>query len=211
MPCGVTKTVSGKTVTCDNAGTSSHTGPHSGLMTVYGFSNIRTWWFAGALTPVAYKPLLPGYRARSSTGWYTEIPGGTAPPPPPALVAAGMNLASNYTPPNGNWAQVPNFTARSGFTGVTIENHQLKINADGRVRVHIKGNLSVSGFGYTVSKRLTKNGVTVQDWNDVVTEHTAVLDVAEGDLLGYWLGYSGFVSSCTLNAGTGTYLYTELV
>lgn len=211
MACGVTKTVGGQTVTCDNSGTSSHTGPHSGLMTIYGFTGIRTWWYASALTPVAYKPLLPGYRARSATGWYTTIPGGTPPTAPPSLVAAGMNLASNYSPANGNWAQVPNWSARSGFTGVTIENNQLKMNGDGRVRVHIKGNLSASGFGYTVSKRLTKNGVTVQDWSDVATEHTVDIDVLEGDLLGYWLSYSGFVSACTLNAGTGTFLYTELI
>jgi len=210
MPCGVTKQFGSQTVVCDNAGTSTHSGPHSGVTSLFGFTGIRVWWLGTQLTPVAYKPLLRNYKVRSATGWVSTI-GSTAPPPPPALAAAGMNLASNFVLPDGAWRRVTGWTPRAGFTGVSIVEDQLVMSSEGQVRVRIKGNLTAGGFGYTVSKRLTKNGVAVASWNDVVTEHTAEIEVQEGDKLGFELGYSGFVTSCQLNAGTGTYLYTEVL
>jgi len=57
MPCGVQTTQpSGVVVTCDNAGTSAHTGLHSGLVTqsvtlfgrTYNWSSVRVYWKATA-------------------------------------------------------------------------------------------------------------------------------------------------------------------
>ena len=59
MACGVTKVVDGNTVVCDNAGTSSHTGQHSGIIpNAYGpLINKRVWWTATDLS-VGYKRVL---------------------------------------------------------------------------------------------------------------------------------------------------------
>lgn len=58
MACGVTKTLNSQTVTCDNAGVSTHTGLHSGVLTysttVFGitinWSSTRVYW-GGNTTP----------------------------------------------------------------------------------------------------------------------------------------------------------------
>lgn len=68
MACGVTTTENGITVTCDNAGTSAHTGNHSGLLTqsvtvlgrVYNWSAKRVWWKATAARTVYQKPATVG-------------------------------------------------------------------------------------------------------------------------------------------------------
>lgn len=68
MACGITTTQNGITVTCDNAGTSSHTGNHSGLLTqsvtvngrAYNWSAKRVFWKAGAANTAYQKPATLG-------------------------------------------------------------------------------------------------------------------------------------------------------
>ena len=64
MACGVTKSFGAGTVTCDNAGTSSHTGQHSGLVTFgfrgYTLSNVRVYWLAADAIPARQSPIVRG-------------------------------------------------------------------------------------------------------------------------------------------------------
>ncbi|QBP31031.1 hypothetical protein SEA_REFUGE_8 [Mycobacterium phage Refuge] len=62
MACGVTTVQNSVTVTCDNAGTSTHAGNHSGLLpssiSVFGFTwntSTRIHWKAGVTTAVKQK------------------------------------------------------------------------------------------------------------------------------------------------------------
>lgn len=62
MSCGVTVVQNSTTVTCDNAGTSSHTGNHSGLLpstwTIFGHAwttSARVYWKASATSVVKQK------------------------------------------------------------------------------------------------------------------------------------------------------------
>lgn len=62
MACGVTTAQNGVTVTCDNAGTNTHAGNHSGLLpsgiTVFGWAwgtSTRVYWKAGVTTMVKQK------------------------------------------------------------------------------------------------------------------------------------------------------------
>ena len=67
MACGVTTTQNSTTVTCDNAGTSSHAGNHSGLLpstwTVLGqtwTTSIRVYWKASVASVVKQKVAVLG-------------------------------------------------------------------------------------------------------------------------------------------------------
>lgn len=67
MACGVTTTMYGATATCDNAGTSTHAGAHSGLIniaiTIWGFTwdtTTRVWWKANVASPVRQKTAVLG-------------------------------------------------------------------------------------------------------------------------------------------------------
>lgn len=61
MACGVTKTVQGQTVTCDNAGTSSHTGLHSGVQSYFwGRASVRVTWAAPDVTTAWHRPIVRG-------------------------------------------------------------------------------------------------------------------------------------------------------
>lgn len=60
MACGVTKSIGGAaTATCDNAGTSSHTGLHSGIVTFSSWfrvwTGVRVYWATNDATPGRYK------------------------------------------------------------------------------------------------------------------------------------------------------------
>lgn len=63
MPCGVTTKFGNTTVSCDNAGTSSHTGQHSAITTRsyfnYGYK-VRVYWSANDLRPTRVKPIIRG-------------------------------------------------------------------------------------------------------------------------------------------------------
>lgn len=64
MACGVSKTFAdGKVVVCDNLGTSTHTGLHSGVTEEFwlnlGFK-VRTRWAASDRTPARQKPIIRG-------------------------------------------------------------------------------------------------------------------------------------------------------
>jgi len=66
MACGVTKTFPGTAVvvTCTNAGTSAHAGPHTGPVTFAAFG--RSWsgatvtWYAADVTPTKTKAAVLG-------------------------------------------------------------------------------------------------------------------------------------------------------
>lgn len=67
MSCGVTTSQNGTTVTCDNAGISTHAGNHSGMLPsswkVFGFTwttSVRVYWKAGATSTVRQKPAVLG-------------------------------------------------------------------------------------------------------------------------------------------------------
>lgn len=63
MSCGVTKVQNSTTVTCDNAGTSSHAGNHSGMLPstwtlfpgITWTTAVRVSWKAGATSVVKQK------------------------------------------------------------------------------------------------------------------------------------------------------------
>lgn len=197
MPCGVTK----NGVVCDNPGTSSHTGPHSGIKTLWGYS-LRLNWYNTDAVPVVLKRALPGIRARSDQGLLQT--GGTV-----QLTASGMDLTVRYTCTSG-WAKPTGWAARSGFTNVEIEDNALIMNGPGNVRIHVRGDASAAAFA-TVSKRILKNGTVLQTWNDVENDHTVDTSVVAGDTLHVEFSASGGWSASYIEANSGTYLYTEII
>ena len=78
MACGVTKTmVGGEVAVCDNLGSSSHTGLHSGITTKFWFNlekKVRVYWSALDVTPARQKPIIRGDR-------FAPLPEGEIPPP----------------------------------------------------------------------------------------------------------------------------------
>ncbi len=61
MACGVTKTVQGQTVTCDNAGISTHAGLHSGIQSIFwGMASVRVTWAAPDSTTARHRPIVRG-------------------------------------------------------------------------------------------------------------------------------------------------------
>lgn len=63
MPCGVTTKFGTVTVTCDNAGTSSHSGQHSAITTRSYFNfgyKVRVYWSVNDLRPTRVKPIIRG-------------------------------------------------------------------------------------------------------------------------------------------------------
>jgi hypothetical protein len=67
MACGVTTTLLGATATCDNAGTSSHAGNHSGTINtsvvILGFTwttATRVYWKTGVSSVVKQKTAVLG-------------------------------------------------------------------------------------------------------------------------------------------------------
>lgn len=65
MPCGVTKAIPNVgTVTCDNAGTSAHTGLHSGIITFtfreFVLSSTRVYWLAADAIPARQNSIVRG-------------------------------------------------------------------------------------------------------------------------------------------------------
>lgn len=64
MPCGVTKSTSGGTAVCDNAGTSGHAGRHSGVVTFefrgFTLSSTRVYWLAADAVPATQSAIVRG-------------------------------------------------------------------------------------------------------------------------------------------------------
>lgn len=60
MACGVQKVTTSGTVTCDNAGTSSHTGQHSGTIPLFAGVSKRVWWTNAVVSPVYPRVLVVG-------------------------------------------------------------------------------------------------------------------------------------------------------
>lgn len=64
MACGVTKTFAdGRVVVCDNLGTSTHTGLHSGVTEEFWLNfgyKVRARWAASDLSPTRQKPIIRG-------------------------------------------------------------------------------------------------------------------------------------------------------
>lgn len=208
MPCGVTKTLSnGTVVTCDNAGTSAHSGQHSGPLNFFG-TNIRVFWTSTATeqTVAGYKRPLVGVRARDGQQWLSGTTTAT-------LTAAGMDKSGSWAFPT-SWGRPPLWTPRSGFTGVEIENDALVMNADGNIRIYYRaGHQNTSGFGYTLSKRVVKNGTVLHSSTTIDTVHTVDTSVVTGDMI--WMDVMAsfpFGGSSTLAAGSAnTYLYTAVL
>lgn len=198
MACGVTK----NGVVCDNAGTSSHTGPHSGVKNLWGYS-LRVSWYNSDFTPVVLKRALVGVRARSDAA-VIDPTGGAA-----QLTATGMNLNTRYTLTTG-WVRPTGWVARSGFTGVEIENNSLLMNGSGNVRVHVNGDVTTT-WGQ-VSKRLVKNGTVLQTWtNNTEGDHTFDVAVVTDDLLWLEFAQTGGFGTSYIENNVNTYIYTELI
>lgn len=65
MACDVTKSISGVgNVVCDNAGTSAHSGRHSGVVTFTfrgnSVSSARVYWVAADAVPALQNPIVRG-------------------------------------------------------------------------------------------------------------------------------------------------------
>lgn len=206
MACGVTKTlVNGQTVVCDNPGTSSHAGQHSAPLNFFGIT-IRTYWSftSSEITVAGYKRPLLGVRARDNQAWLT-------PSAPAVLTAAGMDKSGDWVIP-GSWGRPTGWTVRSGLTDTEIDNDCLVMNGSGNVRISYRAGHSTSGFGYTISKRVLKNGTVLHESSTIDTVHTVDTAVVAGDLIWMELMRSGFVSSSNLLGGaTQTYLYTAVI
>lgn len=206
MACGVTKTLTnGQVVTCTNAGTSSHTGQHSGPLNFYGLTIPVFWSNTGAERTVAgYKRPLPDVRARDDQQWLTA-------PTVAALAAAGMDKSGAWPIPT-SWGRPPIWVPRSGFTGVEVEDDCLVMNGSGDVRVSYRAGHSTSGFGYTISKRVLKNGTVLHESSTIDTVHTVDTAVVTGDRLWMEVMRSGYVtSSSLLDGATNTFLYTAVI
>ena len=78
MACGVTKTmIGGEVATCDNLGSSNHTGLHSGITSKFWFNlgkKVRVYWSALDVTPARQKPIIRGDH-------FTPLPEGEIPSP----------------------------------------------------------------------------------------------------------------------------------
>ncbi|MDB5183988.1 MAG: hypothetical protein JWO07_669 [Candidatus Saccharibacteria bacterium] len=77
MSCGVTRVLSGVTITCDNTGTSSHTGRHSGIQTFMLFgrsvTGSRVFWEPSTARVVMQKPATLGESDFVFNGVTTQI------------------------------------------------------------------------------------------------------------------------------------------
>lgn len=206
MACGVKKTMlGGRSVVCDNPGTSSHPGPHSGLYSLFGFQ-VRTYWTQTSVekTPAAYKRPLRGLSARSPEGW---LEGNLA----PALTPMGMYKTGNQASIPRSWTKLSPMITLDGNPDTEIEDDCLVMNGSGRVRISYRAEISASGFAYTISKRCMKNGEVLHSTGEVSPVHTVETDVESGDLIWFEMSYSGTVFSFTLTGDTRTYMRTEVI
>lgn len=208
MPCGISKTLTNGTVlVCDNPGTSVHEGQHSAPYNFFGLT-IKAYWSGGAVpevTVAAYKRPLLGVRARDDQAWLV-------PSAPAVLTRAGMDKAGTWTIP-GAWARPPGWTIRSGFPDTEIEGDSLVMNGPGNIRISYRGGHNSGGFGYTITKRVLKNGTVLHSNSTIDTVHTVDTSVVAGDLI--WCEYQrtgGFGGSSTLLAGASeTFLLVDAI
>jgi len=193
-------------VTCNNAGANTHAGPHTGVKSQWGFS-LPVMWYGNDYTPAILKRPLPGVKMRSDQSVITVNP--SAPPPPaPKLTATGMDKNGTWPIPS-TWGRPPGWIARSGFSDVEIEDDCLIMNAAGNIRITYYGSHSSSGFGYTVAKRVMKNGVELHNSTTIDGVHTVDTAVVDTDRI--WMEVrrtGGFGGSSTL---TGGYIFTTVL
>ncbi|ACH62114.1 hypothetical protein MYRNA_113 [Mycobacterium phage Myrna] len=125
MPCGVTRVTNGVTITCDNAGTSTHAGLHSGLLnyTFFGrvWSSTRVYWSGAVSRVVAQKPAVLGesdFVMPSNQGTVTQVTGITGAGTAAIDETTPIQIPGPYTfDPESNWNYLDYIICGSGGGG----------------------------------------------------------------------------------------------
>lgn len=194
MACGVTKTmVGGERAVCDNLGTSSHTGLHSGVTQNFwlnlGFK-VRVYWSTLDVTPARQKPIIRGDH-------FAPLPEGEVLPPEGT---SGRFYSVDFT----GIPDVP------GNTGTEFD--QVLGPATGRVlgeSVVIPGNLGMpSGkttWGYVYKTGDNAGRLNTDDWKitlrAVPTTRSAASDMS-CSILGAVSDVWGTVFECAIFSGS---------
>jgi hypothetical protein len=211
MACGVTK----NGVTCDNTGTSAHTGLHSGVKNMWGFQ-IRVYWDSVDVVTAALKRPLLGVTARLS--WPSNAlinPNPTAPPPvpppvDPVLTPMGMEKTASQGM-SSSWTKVTGMAVRAGFPDTEIDDNCLVMDALDTCNVIARlGGYSAGGFGTSSQFRILKNGTVIGNASyDVSATATIATSTANGDKIWMEARYTGgFGGSLTAQASVNNYVYT---
>ena len=195
MPCGNVN----NGVVCDNAGTATHAGMHSGMKSQFwGLFSVRVFWGNSTdHTPAALKKLEPGVLAHTKTGFLNEVP--TA-----QLVPGRLNKSGNQTITRNTWTTVDGWTVPAGFESTPRSGAGILMEAAGTVRV--RSNLRLSSVNRYDERgiRILRNTEVIATFTtggfsnvDTAVDHpltTPTFTVAAGDVI--------FAQAYQANSGT---------